>query len=851
MNSTTFNILKYLALALATLGLIWFGYAWFVGDELTLPWQVESTFKTRPILLEYFQMNGKPGGVVVDQIISWQKFRTGELLYLAWPEKLLFAAIVAVLIFGTLAITYLNRFGYFVFSGIIIFCFIQLRLEELGVADPYLTYGLIGTFLLITYYFQAINKSVSILVRLLAILALYGTIGFLINYLPNMDHPNLVVLSFGILGPLLWITLFIIFIAGDNIYSLFKLTTQGEGKGKNALIHFGVIGLIYVLLTVLLFLEKKGDIILDLLLIEPETILLASMISGYFAFDQKIKTFNIGGDTFVLKVWLYPVLCALTMGVIAYAKITANSALENSLQWVILISHLAFGAAFFVYALINFIPALLQNIQVWHIFFEGPRTAMLTVRLFCIILIVGGFLYLENRPYRMAKSGQYTMLASLAEYIDNDLLADQYHRQANFFEFYNFRSNYALAEKAKTVKEKQEIPERLAAILRGGKNPKGRVAYSNYFADKNDLYRTLSSLMYSPESEYNDQVQNNLGMAHYEYQNYDSAYQYFAESLGGGAFVSESNLAALNYDMAAQVNFDTTINYEYQDNIHLKLNRQALANAQGHSLPFSIELRNDTLLTREQLFYIYNAALSKYREDYQGVEKAIEYYRSNLKNAQYNTFLLTAQSFLYYNSGQVNRAFASLESVIGSNLAAAGFPYYVKAIWAFDQGQAELAVESVNNARKRGNNEAPLLSFMEGLKTLETFNQKADISEQLRNLENQKSQLSESDYLEALRALAQTNAFDVQTTLRAIDLASDLGLNKADKYEILRSSVEINDQSVELWKAYIFSCAENNFSAFGETALEKLSSMVSAEDWANVNAEFERILDSMKPTFIP
>lgn len=842
--------MKYLAFALAALGFVWFGYAWFIGDELTLPWQVESTFKTRPILLEYFQINGKPGGVVVDQIISWQKFRTGELIYLVWPQILLFTAISVVLILATLAITYLNRFSYFIFSGIIIFCFIQLRLEELGVADPYLTYGLIGGFLLITYYFQAINKSVSVLVRLLSILGLYGIFGFLINYLPNMNHPNMVVLSFGILGPLLWVALFIIFISGDNIYSLFKLTTQGESKGKNGLIHFSIIGLIYVALVVLLFLEKNGDIQLNLYLIEPESLLVASAISGYFCFDQKIKTFNIDGDTIVLKKWLYPALCALTLGIVAYAKITANNSLENAIEWLILISHLAFGAAYFIYALINFIPALLQNIQVWHIFFQGPRTPMLTVRLFCIIMVVGGFLYLENRPYRMAKSGQYTMLASLAEFIDNDLLADQYHKQANFFEFYNFRSNYALAEKAETEKEKREVQERLVAILRGSQHAKARVAYSNYFAEKDDLYRTLSSLMYSPEKEYSDQVQNNLGMAHYEYQNYDSAYQYFAESLGGGAFVSESNLAALNYDLAAQVNFDTTINYEYQDNIHLKLNRQALANAQGQSLPFSIELRPDTLLTREQLFYLYNAALSRDREDYKSLEHAIDYYRSSLKNSQYNTFLLTAQSFLYYNSGQVNKAFRSLDFVISSNLTAAGFPYYVKAVWAFDQGQADLAVEAINSARKAGNDEAPLLSFMEELKSLTDYNQTADFSEALVSLKSKRSEMNQQEYLEELKQLAETNAFDVSTTLNAIEAAIEVGLSSSEKYELLRLNLEVNDRSAELWKAYILACAEDNLRAFGETAFEKLAELSNSSELAEVKAEFERILNDKQASIV-
>jgi len=54
--------------------------------------------------------------------------------------------------------------------------------------------------------------------------------------------------------------------------------------------------------------------------------------------------------------------------------------------------------------------------------------------------------------------------------------------------------------------------------------------------------------------------------------------------------VSEGNLAALNYDLAARVNFDTTVNYQYTDNIYVMINRQALANAQGTPLEFNLKL---------------------------------------------------------------------------------------------------------------------------------------------------------------------------------------------------------------------------------------------------------------------
>lgn len=400
-----------------------------------------------------------------------------------------------------------------------------------------------------------------------------------------------------------------------------------------------------------------------------------------------------------------------------------------------------------------------------------------------------------------------------------------------------------MAQKAKTVQERADVPQRYAAILRGSENPKARIALSNQYAKKDQIYRSLSALMNSKEKAYNEQVQNNLGLAHYSYQNYDSAFAYFNQSLGGGAFVSEGNLATLNYDIAADIDFDTTLNYAYENDIHLKLNRQALANAQGQYLPFSIELRKDTLLTREQLFYIYNAALSPLRNDFKQIESAIEYYQSSLKNGQYNTFLLTAKSFLYYNSGQVNKAFKTLEAVIASNLAAAGFPYYVKAIWAFDQGQTELTVESINNASKRGYREAPLNAFMEELKTISTYEEKANLEPQLESIINTKQNLTQSEFINSLEEIASVNAFDVETTLKAIDLLKNEGLNSVEEYELILAALEVNKKSTKLMKRYIYLCGVNGFRTFGETAIEQLSELVSTEELEETKAEFERILE--------
>ena len=72
-------------------------YALIIGDNLALPWEIETTFKTRPLLLEYFQLKGQAAGLYIDQIISWQKFTTGVILYLGWPETILLIAFISLL----------------------------------------------------------------------------------------------------------------------------------------------------------------------------------------------------------------------------------------------------------------------------------------------------------------------------------------------------------------------------------------------------------------------------------------------------------------------------------------------------------------------------------------------------------------------------------------------------------------------------------------------------------------------------------------------------------------------------------------------------------------------------------
>ncbi len=846
MNTKAINIFRITSYAIAILCFACFVYALIVGDNLALPWQLEDTYKTRPLLLEYFQINGEPSGLYADQLISWQKFTTGDIEYLDWPVTLTLVVFFLSLVSVTTVVTYFDRFSYFITSGIVIFVLIQLRLEELGISDTYLTYGVILGYFICSYLFQSFYPNAALWKRLTASILLYGGLVLIIGLFANMSHPHLVSISFGIIGPVIFSAIFIIFIAGDNIYSLFKLTTQGSTNGKNSLKHFSIIGFIYVALSAMLFLQRTGYTEVDIFFVNPYVLLTLSIVSGYFTLEKKLESHSANFDLRLVKYWLYPIATSLTLSFVAFAHLSINDSFVNAIEWVIIISHFTFGVVFYGYALINFIPPLVENLEVWPVFFKGLRTPALTARLIAFALFIGGFFYLENRPYYQVKAGQFSMLAALAEKIDNDLLTDQYYKQSIYFDFYNFKANYALTRFAKRKQEIEEVPAKLNSILQGAYNPKARVAFANYYADRELLYRELTALMNSQESLDNPYVKNNLGLSHYRYSNYDSAYKYFESNQKESSAVSEGNLAALNYDLAARVNFDTTLNYQHTDNAFVMINRQALANAQGTALDFNLSLNKDTLINREEVYYLYNAALSQTSNQKEQIIEALNFYIQNPKNNAYKRFLSIAKAIAYYNLNKVNQAFKAIDEVIATSQGAAGFPYFAKAVWAFNQGQAEMTIENLNLAQRSGYKEPQVKEFIDNIKQINDYNQKADISEELLALQTEKSQLDSVQYIGKLVEIASLNAFDEETTLKAIEELKANHIDEETIYSILLEAININPGSTSLTENYIYQCAQTGLSSFAQTALDKLESKLSPSDYQAVKQRFKKILEERK-----
>lgn len=801
--------------------------AWVLGNEIGLPFQVETTYETKPILLNYFDIDGQKSGIYIDQLLAWQKYFTEDITYDLGTHQMLFWFFAVTLIFVTAFISLLDRFNYLIAAGMICLMLTQLQIEELGLWEGYISYVIVGLFLLVSYYFQAFRNQASWIIRLLVSSLTYGAL--IISFIllsPALEKP-VVAISQGIFGPIILSVLFVLYVSGENIFSLFKLATTAQ-PGKKGLVHFGFIGIVYLLICYLLFKEKNEGLSFDLYLVSPPFLMMFSLISAYLSFD--LRNFELNTSTAqLLKTYLLPLGAAIFLMTYGFSIVTVNDSIKSALDWSIIIAHLCMGASYFVYALINFTPALLQGLPIWQAFYRGPRTAVLTIRIMGFVLFIGGFFFLEYRPYYDAKAGQFNILGDMAKHFNRPDVAKSYYEQAIFNDFYQLKANYMINQLAEKEFDKAEGKNRLENVFNHNPNPIARMALANEYATEERLFRTLSTLQEATTAERTSELQNNLGLAHYTYKNYDSAYHYFVKAH------AEVNRTAIKFILNDRLEY---IPESISSDINQKINQQALANVNNQAVAFEFEIDPDTLINRADIFYLYNSALSRQNLPTDELIEILKLYINNPKNELFASFLLTTKAIAHYHKGEVNQAFHDIDLVISRTPNTAGFETFLKGIWYFDQGQPELTVEYINLSQRRTFQNDQVKDFIERVQNIKSYDQKADISAQL----NSAQQLFEQHgILDELVEVATLNAFDAESTLSAIGSLQSNNYDSNEVYELLLNATQINVRSVELLEAYIYQAQRLNLSSFADTALERLSGMVSYKDYFEVAKKLNAI----------
>ncbi|MGW8122281.1 tetratricopeptide repeat protein [Roseivirga echinicomitans] len=813
----------------------------FIGDELTLPWITSTDFIKTPLFLEYFSIDGKPMGFHLDQIVIWQQFKTGRFLFLESPAYILFSLTLISFVVITVTITYLERFWYLVCAGIMVFVSINFGLEELAIGDHYFSYAFIGSFLILSYYFQSIKPNSSFTLRIAASLILFGAFTLAAIFLSPIAHPTFVWLSYGLLAPLILAILYIFFVAGDNFFYLFKIATQNAPTGKNALFHFLIIGAIYILVLALLFLNLTGRISLDLILLHPYTILLVSVVSGYYVLNTKLEVVKAEIPMILIKNLLYPALAALALAVIFYAEITANDSLTLAIKMVIVTTHLAFAVVYYVYCFMNFTPYLLANEPAWRAFFRGEKAPLLTARLGTILFLAGTLFFLEYRPYYQIKAGRYNALGALSEKIENDLLAEQYYKQSLFYDYFNVRANYGLAMIEKANGNPAQATKRFKESLFRSKNNKPALALAQYYSDQDQLFKKLLSLK-EIENAFDDQrVINNLAVAHYEFAHLDTALMLMDKAYKDQpTSIIASNFLALDLAIKDELDVDSvllaTANFE---DYSTRTNRQALANSLGIQPELNLSTSADSFLLLNELYFLYNSSLNS-KSSNQALIERLNRHIAYPRNIAIKDYLMLSKVIQLYNSGEVNETFYLLDQLIASYSQNTGLYSYMKAIWAYQQGAHELGFVFLGEAQSYNYDRNIIAATYSDFLSKTIDQTPAGLQEKWAQFDATQGDLSEEEKKAFLMDLANENAFDEAGTLKAIEALRAINTPSDEIYEALRKAISINKRSTLLYEAYIYQTSDAGLPFFGTSALETLSTFASKEAFERIKQQFEQ-----------
>ncbi|HXA00645.1 MAG TPA: hypothetical protein VNW99_01585, partial [Cytophagaceae bacterium] len=421
----------------------------YVGVNGVVDLNIYSRLDTTKSVIDQFNKNLLTFSVEADNYLVKEWFGASGLKVVPlYSYTLLFVCCFAVIIILS-CITFLDTVPYMAgMFGILLFM-ANLSTELLDIfqaGSKYFLAGTIVSFAALSYYYQAFNKNISYVVRLLSFLILCVIAWFIIRRYSQVSDPFLYMSNYGIKGILLLSMLFFVVIAFDIIYALFYLLTMNKATPtRNLILHFPAVSLLYLLNFLFFYLDKKNVLDWDLLYINPFILFGIAAIVGIWAFRQKEISYKSILSFAPIGAFLYLGLAIICCSAIAYSFITANDAMVEMFEYGLIYSHFCIGLCFLIYAVVNFNNLFNSYTQIYKVVFEPKRISLYVVYLISGFGIAALLFQASAQPYHTAKAGYLNNIGDIYLHEKNYMLARQYYLNASVEDYENWRTNYSLA----------------------------------------------------------------------------------------------------------------------------------------------------------------------------------------------------------------------------------------------------------------------------------------------------------------------------------------------------------------------------------------------------------------------
>lgn len=522
----------FIGLFLGALAVLLYGY--FLGYELSIPWNVTTTAESQQISAHSFQKGPFSFDFFGTSYELAENFSAGAIQNDTIRNTFFLGIIFLGICIILAASTHLSHIWFIGISGLFIFLIINLRLQDVGLfgfADRSsigVIVLLVG-FLLPSYLFHAFYTRIHFTVRL-GVLILVAALVVTFSQVHWMELQGQLITG-SYFGLIIVSLLYLLIVAEENVFGILYLITRARG-GTNNHIHFSIFSVIYLAFVGLYYGKKSGLMSLDLTYFDPYILLAISSVVSLWSLQFKKDIFDNILSVGHLRI-IFAGLGIITFGFLGMAFFRGNDPVYEGMHYFIVYCHLGFGVMFFFYLLLNFVNPLANGLQVYKVAYKEQNFPYISAKLGGIAAVAAFFFLASKEPFLLFRSGQYNYLGAQIEQSGNIPLAQEYYQEGAIYGYDNHFSNYKMAYNLLRKKELEEATYRFKRATLRYPSAQSFINYSGALAMEGETTPSLVTLKNGlRQFPGKNQLMNNLGLIYLDLGEEAEALNYLGQTGG-------------------------------------------------------------------------------------------------------------------------------------------------------------------------------------------------------------------------------------------------------------------------------------------------------------------------------
>lgn len=700
---------------------------------------------------------------------------------------------------------------------------ISLRLENAFLATNSFAFFLAFLVFGITFYFSNIYQNKLSTFQILGIwtIVIVALLIILLKF-SLINQPILSIAAYGLIGMLALSAIFIFLISHEIFASLVWLVSKNSVKTKSSLLQFLVVSLVYLTNLLLIYFERIKIIETSSFIIHPLVLFISSLFLGFWGFKKIVEhrewfSFDRSG------VWIYLGMALTTSGTFAFAYASANDALIELMEDLVVFSQLAMGICFFIYVLINFLQLFKKGLDVQKVLYKSPFSRLILSRVAAVFII--GLLFSVNNyySYYLVNAAYNNAIADF--YLEEGDLksAETFYKVSTHYHLYNHKANISLASMALTQKDRINAAFFFKQAIQTNPSPFSFAGLSASLESENMYFDALFALQeglkkYPTESK----LLTNLAYLQSKSNLTDSILINLnkAQLNCNSCEVENSNFLSFWIENAKVNKLQEMANLSKPQNSYsFKANLSAIDKILNKKINFEkFEIGKDSVLDVSRAAYLLNTISNPMCENKTQING------NTFRNLQQKTgndpffeelsWAFTCQN--YFRQSKME-GLKQLTLLANSDVKNKNIYNQNLGIWLLKEGAIKEGLERLIIA---GDSSSVILLNKESNK--QTF--QAALQDRAKELLNEKITLS--NYTMILNK-APLNPYLLKTVS---DFLTDKKKN-LEAYNTLFYASELNTSSPIIWKTYVKKALDLSQFEYAEEGLLKLKSLVSSEDY--------------------